>query len=79
LEKNIKVNLEIFITLDGFKTTDLKPDMEIKLEDPAALVCVNRLPFYTGRIKTDENLILCRISRILDVDDAVFLKEKYLI
>ncbi|NPA57871.1 MAG: hypothetical protein GXN94_01110 [Aquificae bacterium] len=76
---NIKVNLEVFLTLEELDANRLKPGMEIEIGDPALLVSVNRLPFYEGKLKRDGQLVLCRISRILDTATSMSLKEKFFI
>ncbi len=77
--KNIKVNLEVILTSDSLYTTDLILDKEFSLEDYNIYVSVNRVPFYKAKIKKEENLTLCKITSILEPEDSIKIKEKYLI
>ncbi|WP_293443291.1 hypothetical protein [Persephonella sp.] len=79
MSKNIKVDLEVVITSDSLYTTDLILDKEIILEDYNVFVTVNRAPFYKAKIKKEDNLLLCKITSILEPEESVKIKEKYLI
>ncbi len=79
LEKNIKVNLEVLLVSENLRTGSLKSDMEIQIDNPAVYVTVNRIPFFRAKLKSEGGLNLCRITGILDTDESLQTKEKYLI
>lgn len=79
LSKNIKVDLEVVITSDSLYTTDLYLNKEFSLDDYNTFVIVNRIPFYKAKIKKENNLILCKITSILEPEESIKIKEKYLI
>ncbi len=79
LSKNIKVDLEVVITSDSLYTTDLYLNKEFSLDGYNTFVIVKRIPFYKAKIKKENNLILCKITSILEPEESIKIKEKYLI
>ncbi|NPA13010.1 MAG: hypothetical protein GXO45_03370 [Aquificae bacterium] len=79
MDKDIKVDLEVLILADGIDTNSLQEGEELTLEDFSTCLSVNRIPFYKGRIKKENSLLLCRITKILNKNQSLDLKEKYLI
>ncbi|WP_457625964.1 hypothetical protein [Persephonella sp.] len=79
MSKDIKVEIEVILTSDLLTTKELKSGGEISLNKYSTVVSVNRIPFYRGKLKNEENLILCRIISVFEPDEAVKYKEKYLI
>jgi len=79
LEKSIRVNLEVFLVSDNLRTGSIKSDMEIQIDNPFVYVAVNRIPFYRAKLKSEGGLSFCRITGILDTEESLQIKEKYLI
>lgn len=77
--KNIKVYLEVILTSDSLRTTDLALDKEVSLEDYNIFISVNRVPFYKAKIKKEDNLTLCKITSVLEPEESIKIKEKYLV
>ncbi|WP_457638701.1 hypothetical protein [Persephonella sp.] len=78
MDREINVSLEVYIVSDRLNT-DTLTKKEIDISDSSLVVCVNRQPFYTGQIKEAEGMILCKISRILEKEESVNIKNKYLL
>ncbi|WP_456465992.1 hypothetical protein [Persephonella sp.] len=79
MNKNIKINLEVILVSETLNTDDLIVDSEISLNGNNVYVVVNKVPFYRAKIIKENSLILCKIISILDSEDAVKIKDKYLI
>ncbi|SNZ02193.1 hypothetical protein SAMN06265182_0045 [Persephonella hydrogeniphila] len=79
MSKSIKVKIEVILTSDLLTTGELELGKEIKLDKYDVIVSVNRLPFYKGKLKNEDNLLLCKIISVFESEEALNQKEKYLL
>ncbi len=79
MEKEIQVSLDFFILSEGLKTDSVKKGIEIHIDSYEPVIAVNRLPFYKAKIIEESELILGKITKILNPEEALLLKEKYAI
>lgn len=78
MDKDVVLDFEIFLT-GNIDLELIKNEKEIILEQYEIYGTVNRIPFYRIKLKSDSGLVLGKILKIMEQDEAVSKKEQLMI
>ncbi len=77
LDKDIFLDLEVFIGEETLDIDSIRKEKEIILKNPELFITINNVPYYRGKLKVDKDISVIKITKILSPRESDKIKEKY--